>query len=251
MIIRNERDRAGILRIGQLCGLTLQHMLSQVEPGMTTRQLDQIGAQFLQKHNAQSAPITAYDYPGWTCISVNDAVAHGVPDDTVIQAGDVVNIDVSAVLEGYWGDTGASMVVPPVKPEYERLMDWTRKALRAGIGAAVAGVPVFNIGRSVQQVAKQGGYRLIRELGGHGVGRGIHENPTVYNYFNRQERTRLVDGMVLTIEPFLTLGRGKIYTDDDDWTLRTIDGSISAQFEHTVIIDGETPILATQVEGSH
>jgi len=251
MVITEESQLRGLLRIGQICGQALQHMLKHVEPGITTAELDRIGARFLRKQGAASAPITAYSYPGWTCISVNDVVAHGIPGDQVIMPGDVVNIDVSAVLEGYWGDTGASMVVPPVDPRYDKLLSDTRSALNAGIKAARVGQPVYEISRAVHSVIKKGGYRTFRELGGHGVGLHIHESPTIPNHFNRRARQILQEGLVITIEPFLTLGKGRIYTDADGWSLRTTDGSISAQFEHTIIITGDQPIAVTRVEGSH
>jgi methionyl aminopeptidase len=251
MIVRNNEDLSGLMRIGQICGLTLQHMLAHVQPGISTKELDNIGAEFLKRHNAVSAPITAYKYPGWTCISINDEAAHGIPSSRVIQAGDMVNIDVSAVLENYWGDTGASIVVPPIKPEYERLCGFTIEALYAGIKQARANQPLNAIGKAIQGVAQKGGYRLIRELGGHGVGRHIHEKPNVPNHFNPRARTALTEGMVITIEPFLNLGRGHIITDRDGWTLRTPDKSISAQYEHTVIIAGDEPILITKVDGGH
>lgn len=248
MIVRNQKELDGLLRIGQLCGQTLLHMAKHLEPGITTRALDEIGAAFLQKHNARSAPITAYKYPGWTCISVNDEVAHGIPGDRVIQAGDMVNIDVSAVLENYWGDTGATLLVPPVQPAHQQLADQTVRALQAGIQAAKADNPIYEIGRSVETVAKKGGYNLIRELTGHGVGRNIHESPNVLNYFTRKVREPLVEGLVITIEPFLTRGKGRIYTAKDGWTLRTIDKVVAAQYEHTVVIAGDSPILVTKTD---
>ncbi len=249
MTVNGDKDLRGLMRIGQICGQALKYMLSQVEPGMTTRELDAIGADFLQREGAQSAPIAAYKFPGHTCISINDEAAHGVPGDKKIQAGDLVNVDVSAVLEGYWGDTGASMIVPPSRPEYERLCQWTREGLRQGIAAAQAGKPVYNIGRAVEKVASKGGYNIIRELGGHGVGRGIHEKPSVPNYYTKRASQKLTDGLVITIEPFFNTGRGRIQTDQrDGWTLRTIDGSVSAQYEHTVVINGDDPILLTQVD---
>lgn len=251
MIVRNQQDLDGLLRIGQICGQALTHMLAHVEPGMTTAELDRIGATFLKQHNAASAPITAYKYPGWTCISVNDQAAHGIPGKRVIKAGDVVNVDVSAVLEGYWGDTGATMVVPPIKKKYQRMMDYTKEALYAGIGAAQSGNRVYEIGRAVEKVARKGGYRIIRSLGGHGVGRSIHEDPSVPNYLDKQAKQVLHDGLVITIEPFLNLGRGRIVKDRDGWTLRTPDRSISAQYEHTVIIMGDEPILVTKVDDGH
>lgn len=251
MIVKNDRDLRGMKRIGQICGETLLHMMQHVEPGITTVELDRIGAAFLKKQGAASAPITAYKYPGWTCISINDAAAHGIPGEEVVREGDLVNIDVSAILEGYWGDTGATVAVPPVKPEHTRLMEHTIEALYAGIGAAKAGAEVNQIGRAVEQVIKRGGYRTFRELGGHGVGRHIHEKPSVHNYYNRRDRAILEEGLVITIEPFVNPGKGRIYTDKDGWTLRTVDGTVSCQFEHTVIINGDEPILATKVDGGH
>lgn len=252
MIVRNQQELDGLIRIGQICGQALQHMLAHVEVGITTAELDRIGAAFLQAHNAASAPITAYQYPGWTCISINDQAAHGIPGKRIIQAGDVVNIDVSAVLEGYWGDTGATMVVPPISTKQQRLIDYTKQALYAGIGAAQAGNRVYEIGKAVEKVARKGGYRVIRNLGGHGVGRSIHEDPSVPNYQDKSNKYVLHEGLVITIEPFLNVGRGRIVEDRDGWTLRTPDRTISAQYEHTIVITGDDePLLLTQVEGSH
>lgn len=251
VICKTPQDFEGILRIGQICAQTLLYMLSKVEVGLTTRELDMLGADFLKGHQAKSAPITAYNYPGWTCISVNDAVAHGIPSrDVVIQAGDVVNIDVSAVLEGYWGDTGATIIVPPVDPAKQRLLDVSQEALKAGIQSARVGQPVYEVSRAIHGVIKKNGLKTFVELGGHGVGRHIHEKPTIPNHFTRRARQKLEEGMVVTLEPFVTDGKGMIYTDSDEWTLRTVDGSLSAQFEHTVIITGDTPVLATKAEGT-
>jgi methionyl aminopeptidase len=247
MTIENDKDMQGLLRIGQICGLTLQHMLEYVEPGITTAQLDAIGAEYMKRHGARSAPILAYRYPGNTCISINDEVAHGIPGERVIQPGDVVNVDVSAELEGYWGDTGATVLVPPTTPEHERLCRFTRQALNDAIQVARAGRPMNVIGKAVERVARRGGYRIIHELNGHGVGRHIHEAPSVFNFNNRHDRTRLAEGMAFTIEPFLTLGDGHIFTDTDGWTLRTRDSSVAAQYEHTVVITRDQPILVTKV----
>jgi methionyl aminopeptidase len=248
MTIENDDDLQGLLRIGKICGQTLQHMLGQVEVGMTTADLDAIGADFLAQHNARSAPILAYRFPGHTCISINDEAAHGVPGERVIQPGDLVNIDVSAELEGYWADTAASLIVPPVNPDYERLCEFTQRALKKAIRVARAGRPMNVIGKTVEQIARQGGYRIIRELPGHGVGRHIHEKPSVFNFYHRRDRTQLTDGLVITIEPFFSMGNGRIYTDPDDgWTLRASDDSISAQYEHTIVVTRDRPILATAV----
>ncbi len=247
MTVEGDHDLRGLLRIGQICGETLKYMLERVQPGMSTAELDQLGAEFLAKQGAKSAPITAYRFPGHTCISINDEVAHGIPGNRVIQPGDMVNIDVSAVLEGYWCDTGASVPMPPVNPEYDRLCDYTRQALQAGIAAAQEGAPLYAVGRAIESVAQRGGYNIIRDLGGHGVGRHIHEKPSVPNYYTKRAKSKLTDGLVVTIEPFLTPGRGTIYTAADKWTLKTNDGRVAAQYEHTIIINGNAPILLTAV----
>lgn len=248
MSIENEQDIVNLLKIGRIVGLTVQHMGAALQVGMTTAELDAIGAAFLAEHGARSAPILTYKFPGHTCISINDEAAHGIPGDKVIQAGDLVNIDVSAELDGYYADTGSSFAMSPVTPEKQHLLDTTRQALQAAIGVARAGQPLNAIGKAVESVAKPAGYRIIRELGGHGVGRGLHEPPhAVPHYYNRRARQKLKEGMVLTLEPFLTTGAIHVKTQPDGWTLKTTDGSLAAQFEHTVIITKDAPILVTAV----
>lgn len=248
MTIENEKDLEALLRIGRICGLALKTMLEKVEPGMTTAQLDDIGKEILREHNAASAPIKMYKFPGWTCISINDEAAHGIPGDREIQPGDIVNIDVSAELEGYWADTAATMIVPPAAPEHKRLCKFTQRALDAGLKAARAGQRLNQIGKAVEDVARRGGYSIIRELPGHGVGRSLHEKPSVFNFYNRRDRTMLTDGLVITIEPFFSMGNGRIFTDEDHWTLRATDGTFNAQYEHTVVITRGEPILVTAVD---
>ncbi|NLX11865.1 MAG: type I methionyl aminopeptidase [Chloroflexi bacterium] len=245
MTVENENDLAKLLRIGKICALALQHMLERIEPGMTTAQLDAIGAAFLKQHGARSAPILAYRFPGHICISLNHEAAHGIPGSRRIQPGDLINVDVSAELEGYWADTGASAIVPPSRPEYEALCQAAREARSAGINAAYAGRPLNAIGRAVEAVAKRTGYQIIRDLGGHGVGRHIHEKPNVPNHYDRSRREKLTEGLVITIEPFLTTGRGQILTARDNWTLKTADKMPVAQYEHTIVINGSCPIIVT------
>ena len=252
MRIESDRDLRGMKRIGEICGLTLTLMLDSAEAGMSTRALDDIGRDFLLKMGAVSAPIQAYEFPGYTCISLNDEAAHGVPrKDRFIRAGDLLNVDVSAVLEGYWGDTGATIIVPPARADFVTLCQATCRALQLSIEMARPGQRANAIGRAVEKFAKRHGYRTLRELGGHGVGRHIHEKPSIPNYHNKRNRDVLQDGMVLTLEPFLNTGRGRIETAEDGWTLRTVDGSVSAQYEHTVIINGDDPILVTKVDGGY
>jgi methionyl aminopeptidase len=251
MIVDNPKDLAGLMKAGEVVGKTIVHMARAMEPGMTTKELDEIGAAFLKEHGAVSAPIEMYKYPAHTCISINDEAAHAIASPKrVIQPGDLVNIDVSAIVDGYIGDSGASFPVPPVTDEVQRLCDYTKRALAEAIDAVKAGERLWVIGRAAERVAKEGGYKIIRELGGHGVGRKLHEPPhSVPHYFTKRARERLKKGQVMTIEPFLNTGAGKIETLADNWTLRTIDGSLSAQYEHTIVITEGKPILTTRVEG--
>ena len=248
MIVKSDKDLLGLTRIGQIVGETLQEMVAALKPGMTTRELDEIGSHALMRHKARSAPILVYKYPGVTCISINDEAAHGIPGDRVVQPGDLVNIDVSAELNGYFADTGASVPVPPIAPASQALCNATQTALQAAIDAVHAGEPLNVIGLAVEGVARKGGYKIIRELGGHGVGRGLHEPPrNVPNFYTTRAKEKLTDCLVLTIEPFLTPGSGKIFTAKDGWTLKTQDGAIAAQYEHTLIITPKKPVLTTKV----
>lgn len=252
MRIRSEKDLRGMRRIGEICAMTLKTMLDRAEAGMSTRDLDDIGRDYMTKQGAVSAPILAYEFPGYTCISLNDEAAHGVPRKTrFISAGDLLNVDVSAVLEDYWGDTGASIIIPPAQPRLKALCRVTRRALDLSIDMARPGQRANAIGKAVERYAKKHGYRTLRQLGGHGVGRHIHEKPSIPNFYNWRNRAVLKDGMVLTLEPFINTGRGRIKTADDGWTLRTVDGSVTAQYEHTVIINGDEPILLTKVPGGY
>lgn len=245
MTVESEKDLLGLMKIGRIVAQTLKHMQEALRPGMTTGELDAIGAEFMRQHGARSAPILAYKFPGHTCISINEEAAHGIPGDRVIQPGDMVNIDVSAELDGYIADTGASTPVPPTTPQQQKLLDFTQLALARAIDTARAGVPLNAVGRAVEQVAKDGGYKIIRELGGHGVGRHIHEKPSISNYFNRRLRGNFQENSVLTLEPFLTTGAIHVDTLADGWTLRTTDGSMVAQFEHTIVITKDRPIIVT------
>ena len=247
MSIESANDITGLLRIGLIVALTIQQMRDALEPGMTTADLDAIGARFLHENGARSAPQLAYKFPGATCISINDEVAHGIPGAQVIQPGDVVNIDVSAELDGYFADSGVTVPVPPVAPETERLLECAQRALASAIDAAKAGNRMNAIGRAVQNEAQTCGYNIIRDLAGHGVGRKIHEKPSVPNYFTHRAKDKLTDGLVITLEPFLTPGTGRIYTADDGWTLKTVDRKPFAQFEHTIIVTPDKPILVTAV----
>lgn len=239
-------DLEALRRIGAIVAEARDAMLAAVRPGVHTAELDAVGRDVLTARGARSAPQLVYNFPGATCVSVNDAVAHGIPRaDVVLKAGDVVNVDVSAELDGYFADTGASAAVGVVSDGAKRLLAAAREALEAGMAEARAGQLIHAVGRAVERTAARRGLHVIRDLSGHGVGRAIHEEPAVPNYFEPRLRARFTEGLVVTIEPFLTLGAETVVQDDDGWTLRTPDGTWGAQFEHTIVITRDAPIVIT------
>lgn len=246
MTVEHDDDLSALTRIAGVVALARDTMLAEVRPGITTGELDALGRDVLRAAGARSAPRVAYRFPGWTCISVNDEAAHGVPSLTRhLHDGDLVNIDVSAELDGYWADTGASAAVGTVSTERARLLEATRAAQRDAMSAARAGRPLRTIGRAVERRARRAGFSVVEDLCGHGVGRHIHEAPDVPGVEDRRDRTVLWEGLVIAIEPFLSTGATSVVTDDDGWTLRTPDGSVTAQFEHTVVVTHGEPLVLT------
>jgi methionyl aminopeptidase len=246
MTINHQSELEALRMIGAIVAEARDTMGRAVEPGITTGDLDAIGRGVLDKHGARSAPQLAYKFPATTCISVNDEIAHGIPSKRrALADGDLVNIDVSAELDGYWADTGASFAVGTVSARDLELLAVTRQALAAGMREARAGNTLREIGRAVEKRAQRSGFAVVRNLCGHGVGRFIHEPPNVPNTKAEGARTRLWEGLVITIEPFLTTGASTYYEADDGWTLRTPDGSRGAQFEHTMVITKGDPIVLT------
>ena len=246
MTADTEQDIQALKAIGHICAETLRKMMEVVRPGMTTGELDDIGRGLLESVGARSAPEVAYQYPGATCISVSPVIAHGIPGKYVLKDGDLIHIDVSAELDGYFGDTGASMWVSKRSPEVHKLLEATKATLAKAVNIARAGRPLNEIGKTVQQESRKRGYNVIYELTGHGIGRGLHEDPgEVWNFYNPRDHRILKDGVVLAIEPFLTTGQGRIKEESDGWSLRTADNAIAAQFEHTIIVTKNELIILT------
>lgn len=247
MTIESEDDVAALHRIGRIVSMVLQHMLERAEPGMTTRELDALGGAFLARHGARSAPKLTYDFPGHACISINEQAAHGIPGDRVIARGDVLNVDVSAELDGYFADTGGTIVVPPATPQKTRLCHASRTALAQAMKAARAGRPLNGIGGAIERTATTYGFRIIENLGSHGVGRALHEAPDhIPGYYDPADTRVLREGMVITIEPFLSTKSRLVNEADDGWTLVGDRGGLSAQYEHTMIITRGEPIVVTR-----
>lgn len=246
MTADSERDIEALKAIGRICAETLRKMMVAARAGMTTLELDHIGRELLDAQGARSAPEVAYNYPGATCISVSPVIAHGIPDEHVLADGELIHIDVSAELDGYFADTGASMWISRRSPEIHKLLEATRATLNKALTVARAGRELNEIGKTVQQEARKRGYNVIYELTGHGIGRGLHEEPgEVWNFYNPRDHRVLNEGLVLAIEPFLTTGKGRIREENDGWSLRTADNAIAAQFEHTIVVTTGQPIILT------
>jgi methionyl aminopeptidase len=246
MTADSQKDIEYLKAIGRICAETLRKMMNATRAGMNTRELDEIGRAFLEAEGARSAPQVTYNYPAATCISVSPVIAHGIPDEHVLREGELIHIDVSAELDGYYADTGASLVVSKRDRNLERLLDATKSTLGKALRSAKAGSLLNGIGRTVQAEAMKRGYNVIYDLTGHGIGRGLHESPAeILNFHNPNDRRVLNDGLVLAIEPFLTTGIGRTVQEKDGWSIRTMDRAIAAQFEHTIVVTKNEPIILT------
>lgn len=246
MTISNEEELARLKDIGRIVANTLKHMGEILEPGMTTAELDGVGRRMLEAEGARPAPELSYDFPGATCISVNEQIAHGIPGNRVIRAGDLVNIDVSAEKDGVFADTGASFAVPPVTPRIRRLCRDGRRAMWTGLRQVKTGKPLANIGNAIGKFAKSNGYTLVRNLASHGVGDALHEEPKeLATWPDPMERRKMHDGLVFTVEPFLSLGADWSDLKDDDWTLYSVPPAPTVQYEHTVVTTRRGPMIIT------
>ena len=246
MTISNEDDLNKLQEIGRIVANTLEAMAAALEPGMTTAELDMIGRGLLEKAGARSGPELVYDFPGATCISVNEQVAHGIPGSRRIQAGDLVNIDISAEKNGVFADTGASFAVPPVTNAVKRLCRDGKRAMWIGLRQVGANKPIAGIGQAIGQFAEKNGYTLVRNLASHGIGHSLHEEPKeIATWPDRSERRIMNDGLVFTVEPFLSLGANWAEDSDDEWTLLSDPRAPTVQYEHTVVAARNGPLVVT------
>jgi methionyl aminopeptidase len=245
MSIDSDDDRQGMRRAGRAVAAALRAMEAALQAGLTTRDLDAAGAQVLREHGARSAPQIVYRFAGINLISVNDEIVHGIPGARRLAAGDIVKLDVTAELDGYIADAAVTVVIEPAPSRAHRLRASAVGAFDAACEAARAGRAVSDIGRAVESRVRADGFTVLRALSGHGVGRTIHEPPTVHNYFDPRQRDVLTDGLVITIEPIIAERRCHVVEDADGWTLRTSNGCMAAHYEHTVIITSGGPEIVT------
>lgn len=246
MSINSEKDLEGLRKVGRIVARCLQLMQSKLEPGMTTGELDAVGGRFLAAHGARSAPRLTYNFPGDTCISVNEEAAHGIPGSRVLRAGDLVNIDVSAEFEGYFADTGASTILPPESKLQLRVCAAAKKALENAMLEARAGARLNRIGHAIETEAVRNGFTVIENIGSHGVGRALHEEPGfIPGYHDKRDKRILKENQVITIEPFISSGAREVFENGDGWTLLTNPGTFTAQYEHTLVITKGRPLIMT------
>ena len=247
MTVTNQAELEGLQAIGRIVATTLQAMARAMEPGMTTCELDGIGRALLDRAGAVPAPEDSYGFPGATCISVNEEIAHGVPGDRVIAAGDLVNIDVSASFNGYFADTGATFGLGPLQTSLDQLCRDGKRAMQIGIAQVGHDKPLAGIGKAIGTFATKRGYTLIRNLASHGIGKALHEAPEeVPTWPTKGDKRRMHNGLVLTVEPFLSRG-GRWATSgaDDDWTLYSEPAAPVVQYEHTVVATRRGAIIVT------
>jgi methionyl aminopeptidase len=245
MSVDTPEQLQGLRRAGRVVAQTLKVVKAAVAPGVTTGELDRIAADYLAQQGARSGPILTYGYPGSICISVDDQVVHGIPGDRVLRPGELVKLDVAAELDGYHADAATTVSVGPVNWQKQRLMNANRAALSAGIDAAQPGATLTEVGAAIERATRARGFNVFRELTGHGIGRAMHEEPTVFNWPAPGADQRLTDGLVITIEPMLTAGRPEIVLDRDGWTVRAVDRSPTCHEEHTIMVTDGGPVVLT------
>jgi methionyl aminopeptidase len=245
MSVDTPEQLEGLKRAGRAVAATLLALRAAVAPGVTTGQLDELASDLFAAHGARSGPILTYGYPGSICVSVDDEVVHGIPGGRILRRGQLVTLDVAAEVDGYHADAAVTVPVGSVDPPARRLVMATRAALTAGMQAAQPGATLRHVGAAVEGTAQACGYRIIRELTGHGIGRAMHEEPTVFNWPAPHANARLTPGLVFTIEPMLTSGTSRILLDRDGWTVRTADRSLSAHEEHTIMVAEDGPVVLT------
>jgi methionyl aminopeptidase len=245
MSIETHDELEGMKRAGRIVRMVIRAMEKALRPGVTTADLDEAGGRVMSREGARSAPKMVYGFPGDVLISVNDEVVHGIPGARVIQPGDLVKLDVTLEKDGFVADAAVTVPVAPAPERALKLAACARAAFAKAMEVARVGNRVNDIGRAVEAEVQRRGFRVIRDLNGHGIGRTIHEEPSIPNYFDPRLTRKLTEGLVITVEPIVGETSGRFVEDPDGWTLRTHDGSLAAHYEHTLVITRGKPILLT------
>eukprot|EP01137_Pigoraptor_chileana_P002903 Opistho-2@42384 len=249
MSITKESELIGMKKVSYVVAYTLKEMKNYARPGMSTKQLDEYGSEILKDFGANSAPHKTYKFPGWTCISVNNEFCHGIPStNRIVKEGDLINIDVSAELNGFWSDNGASFVLGNDKYGHQKLVDTSKEILKRAISNIKGGVRVSDIGHLIETEAKRRGFKVIKNLTGHGIGRSLHEEPSeIANFKDRFNLTRFNKNSVVAIETFISTHSSYAVTLKDGWTMVGNNGGFMAQHEHTIVVTDGKPIVLTEM----
>ena len=245
MCITTEEEMEGMRAAGAVVALVLAALKALVRPGVTTGELDAAAARLIREHGAQSAPVLVYNFPGAVCISVNDEIVHGIPGQRALEEGDLVKLDVTLEKGGFMADAAVTVPVGEVSATARRLAACAEHAFHAAMQAARAGQRVFEIGVVVEREVRRQGFSVVRDLCGHGIGRSIHEKPSVPNFFDPNAHERLTEGLVIAVEPIIAAGSGRSLLARDGWTYKTADHKLAAHFEHTIVVTSSEPIILT------
>jgi len=235
----------GLRAAGRAVAATLRETRRHVRPGVTTRELDMVAERVMARHGARSAPRLVYDFPGAICISIDDEAVHGIPGSRRLREGQLVKLDVTVERQGFFADSAISVPVGRVKPAVGRLVATAQAALNEALKVVRPGMTLAELGGVVESVVERRGARVLRELSGHGIGRTIHEGPTVPNFADPEATETLTEGLVMTIEPIIAQSTRATVAEDDGWTLSTDDGSVSAHAEHTLVVRDGRPLILT------
>lgn len=247
IVLKTSRELTKMRQAGKIAGRALQLAGQACQPGISTAEINAIAEKFIKQCGAKPSFKGLYGFPATACISVNEQVIHGIPNkNCILKPGDIVSIDLGAFYEGYHGDTAATFAVGDIDPNVQRLLDVTKQSLYDGIAKALTGNRVGDISHAVQSYVENNGFSIVRDFVGHGVGTELHESPEVPNFGSQGRGVRLMAGMTIAIEPMVNMGDYRVKVLDDEWTVVTVDKSLSAHFEHTIAVTNDGPVILTE-----
>ena len=248
IFLKNKQEISLLSESCQIVAETLNLIEKKIKPGIKISDLDSFAEDYIISRNAKPAFKGYMGFPSTLCVSVNDEVVHGIPNERILKDGQIVSIDCGALKNGFYGDHAKTFFVGSVDPNVEKLVQITRESLEIGISQAVVGNYVSDIGHAIQLHAEKNGFSVVRDLVGHGIGKSLHEEPQVPNYGPPKQGYKIKEGLCLAIEPMINLGNKEIKTDDDGWTIRTLDGKLSAHFEHTIAVTSDGPLVLSKAK---
>lgn len=242
--IKSHKELDLMRKAGKIVSGTFDALKRAIKPGITTKELDQIAFEYIKSNGATPSFLGYGGFPASICASINDCVIHGIPDDTKLCDGDIISIDIGACYKGYHGDSAKTFAVGSISADAQRLIDVTRQSFYEGIKFAQRKNRIGDVSAAIGDYIEKNGFGIVRDYTGHGIGKNLHEDPSIFNFGNPGHGPRLMAGMTVAVEPMVTQGSYEVYVEDDDWTVRTFDGSLAAHYEHTILItDGECELL--------